>query len=304
MWGSDAFFGVCQHVGCVCRGWALRHWQTVIKWETEVTFPCLLHNSYQPLTTIVLEFVRLEMSANENVCSSPVCLKQRQSRCSCTYKWSFECVCVWDELSCVCISSCGDKPILIPWSPRASQEEDVDVELAVSAPESTAFCCITHTHIHRHTHTHTETCTLVQGQCLFCKCEAPRDWISPSNPVCNLSCNTAEPQRKKKTKNRKTSSDDQPPWYPHSHQRSSKLLVMCRRVRISKRQPSSERSLPHSLEMITLFPVYWEHREWFYCFKLVGDLVGKKKYGMPIATSHMCATPPMSWLQPQWQSSE
>lgn len=90
---------------------------------------------------------------------------------------------------CVCIGSCGDKPILIPWSPRASQGEDVDVELAVTAPESTAFL-LHHTHAHAHKHTHTYTL------CLFCKCEAPGGWISASYPVCDLSFNTTEPRLK------------------------------------------------------------------------------------------------------------
>lgn len=97
-----------------------------------------------------------------------------------------ELLCVWTS---VCIGSCGDKTILIPWSPRASQGEDVDVKLAVSAPESTAFL-LHHTHTETHMHTHIHT------QCLFCKCEAPGCWISASYPVCDLSFNTTELRRK------------------------------------------------------------------------------------------------------------
>ena len=120
--------------------------------------------------------------------------------CACMF-WSacvHVCVCVCVRV-CVCIGSCGDKPILIPWSPRASQGEDVDVELAVSAPESTAFL-LHHTHTHIHTHkstcTQTHTCTHIRTQCLFCKCEAPGGWISASYPVCDLSFNTTEPRLK------------------------------------------------------------------------------------------------------------
>lgn len=75
---------------------------------------------------------------------------------------------------------------MIPWSPRASQGEDVDVELAVSAVSHTQ----THTDMHRNAHMHTYT------QCLFCKCEAPGGWISASYPVWDMSFNTTESRLK------------------------------------------------------------------------------------------------------------
>lgn len=75
------------------------------------------------------------------------------------------------------------------------------------------FCSITHIHARRHTRVRKLEHLRARKRCLFCKCEAPRGWISASYPVCDLSLNTAVSPGSKTTSR-------QPTPEPHTHTRT------------------------------------------------------------------------------------